>query len=471
MWSRPDGRSVGCDEPGTTDSPDRRRRGGRTRGLAHVRRLLGRRVRAVVLAPEPEFTYRQYAVAEPFGYGEVARFDLGDLVSKAGGRLRQDALASVDASAKIAFTTAGAEIHFDALVIAVGAESANGLPGAITYRGPASNRDVHQAILAIDRGEISRLAFAVPAPCHWSLPLYELAIMAATHLADMGDGSQAIDLITAEKEPLDVFGAGASQRLRAELDRVGARLHTGVAPARVAAGGLTLMDGSVIQLRSRVCAAATRGCALGRGGAGTARLHLDRLAQCGWPGAADVYAVGDASWFPIKQGGLAAQQADVAATAIAAGIDSDLEDEPFRPELRAAVLTAEGPIYLRAGAAEAAVVSDAPLWWPPGKVAGRLLLCSSPTRLASPTSPVPPLIDLEPASPAEVADHREVTELAFTAADVNARTGDYEAALRWLDWQSDSTSSFRPSTRCAAPSGSANCGRPPGPDDQRFRAG
>ena len=157
--------------------------------LLMVRRLLGRRVRAVVLAPEPEFTYRQYAVAEPFSYGEVARFDLGDLVSKAGGRLRQDALAGVDATEKIAFTAAGAEIHFDALVIAVGAESTNGLPGAITYRGPASNRDVHQSILAIDRGEISRLAFAVPASCHWSLPLYELAIMAATHLADMGDRS------------------------------------------------------------------------------------------------------------------------------------------------------------------------------------------------------------------------------------------------------------------------------------------
>ena len=26
-----------------------------------------------------------------------------------------------------------------------------------------------------------------------------------------------------------------------------------------------------------------------------------------------------------------------------------------------------------------------------------------------------------------------MTELAFTAADVNARSGDYETALRWLD--------------------------------------
>jgi sulfide:quinone oxidoreductase len=400
--------------------------------LLMVRRLLGRRVRAVVLAPEPEFTYRQYAVAEPFGYGEVARFDLGDLVSKAGGRLRQDALASVDASAKIAFTTAGAEIHFDALVIAVGAESANGLPGAITYRGPASNRDVHQAILAIDRGEISRLAFAVPAPCHWSLPLYELAIMAATHLADIGDGSEAIDLITAEKEPLDVFGAGASQRLRAELDRVGVRLHTGVAPARVAAGGLTLMDGSVVQCDRafalpRLEVSPLDGVAQGPHGSISTDSRM-RVAGC-----PDVYAVGDASWFPIKQGGLAAQQADVAATAIAAGIDSGLEDAPFRPELRAALLTADGPIYLKAGAGEAGAVSDAPLWWPPGKVAGRLLTPFIADQARESNQPLPALIDLEPASPGEVEDHREATELAFTAANVNARSGDYETALRWLD--------------------------------------
>ena len=46
---------------------------------------------------------------------------------------------------------------------------------------------------------------------------------------------------------------------------------------------------------------------------------------------------------------------------------------------------------------------------------------------------MPPLIDLEPASPDEVEDHREVTEVAFVAANVSAQAGDYEAALRWLD--------------------------------------
>ena len=150
--------------------------------------------------------------------------------------------------------------------------------------------------------------------------------------------------------------------------------------------------------------------------------------------SSDIYAVGDASWFPIKQGGLAAQQADAAARAVAASLDPDLDDEPFRPELRAALLTADGPIYLRAGATtEPEAVSDAPLWWPPGKAAGRLLAPFIAYQARQSNQPLPPLIDLEPASPADVEDHREVTELAFTAANVNARSGDYETALRWLD--------------------------------------
>ena len=47
-------------------------------------------------------------------------------------------------------------------------------------------------------------------------------------------------------------------------------------------------------------------------------------------GAEDVFAAG----FPIKQGGLAAQQSDAAAEAIAAAAGSDLAPQPFDPVLR-----------------------------------------------------------------------------------------------------------------------------------------
>ena len=59
-------------------------------------------------------------------------------------------------------------------------------------------------------------------------------------------------------------------------------------------------------------------------------------------GAANVWAAGDAIAFPIKQGGLAAQQAGAAAESIAAEAGADIEPQPFRPVLRGVLLTGRG---------------------------------------------------------------------------------------------------------------------------------
>ncbi len=44
-----------------------------------------------------------------------------------------------------------------------------------------------------------------------------------------------------------------------------------------------------------------------------------------------VFAAGDATWFPVKQGGLAAQLADCAASAIAELAGADVAPQLFRP--------------------------------------------------------------------------------------------------------------------------------------------
>jgi sulfide:quinone oxidoreductase len=94
-------------------------------------------------------------------------------------------------------------------------------------------------------------------------------------------------------------------------------------------------------------------------------------------GADDVYAAGDLTTFPIKQGGLAAQQADAAAEMIAADAGVPLDPEPFQPILRAVLVTGKRPTYLqvelRGGHGEAAKASAEPLWWQPGKIVGRQL--------------------------------------------------------------------------------------------------
>jgi sulfide:quinone oxidoreductase len=90
-----------------------------------------------------------------------------------------------------------------------------------------------------------------------------------------------------------------------------------------------------------------------------------------------VYAVGDATSFPVKQGGIASQQADAAAEAIAATAGASVEVRPFRPVLRGLLLTGGVPRYLRSplagGYGDSSLVSPEPLWWPPAKIAGRHL--------------------------------------------------------------------------------------------------
>jgi hypothetical protein len=72
-----------------------------------------------------------------------------------------------------------------------------------------------------------------------------------------------------------------------------------------------------------------------------------------------------------------------------------------------------------------------PLWWPPGKIAGRYL---APYLATQPGDvPRPPLTDIEP-SPAGGPDtgRADALDMALVAADASARAEDYEVALRWL---------------------------------------
>ncbi len=93
-------------------------------------------------------------------------------------------------------------------------------------------------------------------------------------------------------------------------------------------------------------------------------------------GLGDVYAAGDAVDFPVKQGGLAAQQANAAAEHVAARYGARVDPAPFHPVLRGMLFTGEDPLYMRSDVPGADPdVPDAwyPLWWPPTKIAGRYL--------------------------------------------------------------------------------------------------
>ena len=58
------------------------------------------------------------------------------------------------------------------------------------------------------------------------------------------------------------------------------------------------------------------------------------MRNCGVRGVDDVYAAGDMTTFPLKQGGIAAQMADAAASAIAVRAGVPVAQHPFRPVIR-----------------------------------------------------------------------------------------------------------------------------------------
>ncbi|MGI8624148.1 MAG: hypothetical protein ACR2NB_11855 [Solirubrobacteraceae bacterium] len=124
-------------------------------------------------------------------------------------------------------------------------------------------------------------------------------------------------------------------------------------------------------------------------------------------GAEDVFAAGDATDFPIKHGGLAAQQADAVAETIAASAGADLDPQPFRPILRGVLLTGGPARYLRAdisdGPSDDAVISEEALWWPPDKISGRYLAPYLSSRVGDAADVMP---QGEHAIPVEIAlDH------------------------------------------------------------------
>ena len=86
-----------------------------------------------------------------------------------------------------------------------------------------------------------------------------------------------------------------------------------------------------------------------------------------------MYAAGDGTDLAIKQGGLAAQQADAAIRHLTAEAGGLLPPEPFRPVLRGRLMTGQVDRYLRHDPASGDAVLDEPLWEPAAKVVGHYL--------------------------------------------------------------------------------------------------
>ena len=341
-----------------------------------LQRVAGDRVATTVLAPDSHFVARPMSVLSPFAAGGAERRPLEALVDEAGATLRPGALALVDAPGHRVLTTDGEVVPYDSLLLAVGGIQRVPYERALAFGGPGTGERMHGLIQDLEMGHVRRLAFVVPSGTSWPLPLYELALMTAERAWDVGVEVE-ITLITPEAAPLELFGAAASGSARELLEAAGidvrTRTHADVPEPKVIVlrpGGERLGFNRIITLP------VLKGPAIeGLPHDADGFLPVDRHGRV--TGVDDVYAAGDATNFTIKQGGIACQQADAAAEAIAAAAGADVEPAPFRPVLRGVLLTEHETRFMQRDASgtggDRSAVAVPPLWWPPTKIAGREL--------------------------------------------------------------------------------------------------
>ena len=340
-----------------------------------LRALAGARVAIELIAPDPELRYPPLDVVEPFG-GAPPHVALADALAPLDVGYRHDALAEVDVLAHKVATGAGATLPYEALVLAVGARA---LPptasGMVVFGGGGGRERFAELLHAAEAGHVHHILFAVPPAVGWPLPLYELAIMTARRLHAGGTRGR-VTFATPEQAPLERFGGRPSGSLLEYLESLGIAFLPGVHVERVMPGEVLLAPGGKRVEADRVVTLPTLTGPSLAGVPYDAEGFIPVDAHGAVRGAQDVYAAGDATSFPIKHGGLATQQADAIAEAIAARCGVPLEPAPFRPVLRGMLLTGDEPRFLETGvdaARRGSSGASTPLWWPPAKVAGRYL--------------------------------------------------------------------------------------------------
>jgi sulfide:quinone oxidoreductase len=311
-----------------------------------MRALAEDRVTLTLLAPEPVFRYRPAATSEPFGLAPSRCYDLRTIAADVGAEYHQSRLEAVASRKHSVRTAAGARLRYEALIIATGARPVIGVAGAITVRDQRDIGLIRRLVGEIDRGAVRHIAFALPAGLTWPLPLYELALLSARHAREAGLDVE-MTLVTPELEPLSMFGPEASRLVGDLLADGGVRFVGGaIATAVKRDGSLALADGQSIAADRVVALPELRGRRLGGIPAGRSGfVPVDGSGRV--EGLTDVYAAGDVTTFPIKQGGLAAQQADTVAQAIASGLGVPVKEVRTPGVLRARLLGGEPPVFLR----------------------------------------------------------------------------------------------------------------------------
>jgi sulfide:quinone oxidoreductase len=311
-----------------------------------------------LVAPTDELRYRPLSTVAPFAHGEPRTYALDRLADR-GVTVLHDGVEGVDAAGRSVQTTTGHRLGYDALLVATGAAGRAPYPKVTTFGGPDDIEAVHGLVQDVEEGYTRTVAFVAPPGAGWTLPIYELALQTAQWAGATAPGRVLVQVVSHEPRPLDALGAAASELVAGLLDEA----------------GIAFVPGTERPAADRTVALPVP---VGRALAGLpadAEGFLPVDAHGRVRGTSWVWGAGDGTDQPLKQGGLATQQAEAAARSIAAAAGFPVDTPPFVPELRAMLVTGRGVVFLHRPADPAAPteVSDQPLWDPPTKIAGRRL--------------------------------------------------------------------------------------------------
>jgi sulfide:quinone oxidoreductase len=276
--------------------------------------------------------------------------------------------------------SSGAVADYDALVLATGARPVAAVPGAMTYRDHRDSAAIGQLIADLRAGAVRHLVLAVPAGVAWTLPLYELALLAAREIDDAGVLA-TVAVVTPERAPLEVFGAEVSAAIGDLLADSGITIECCARAGRVLREGLELAGGGIVRADRvlavpRLAGRHISGVPANYSGFVTTddRGEVESLSG--------VFAAGDMTSFPIKQGGIATQQADAIAAELARRAGADVEPASMTHVLRTRLFGPREPLFLQVELdAQGRFVRDSDLpalsqeapWWPAAKLFGRHL--------------------------------------------------------------------------------------------------
>ncbi|MBJ7470304.1 MAG: FAD-dependent oxidoreductase [Solirubrobacteraceae bacterium] len=332
------------------------------------------RVDITLLSRSADYVVRPMTVQEPFSYALARRYPIDRLLGDGVTHIADD-LDFVDTAARTVATRGGKTLPYDALLVATGARPAVRYAHAITMDDRKLDQLLHGMIQDIEGDYIRRVAFIAPERTGWPLPLYELALLTARRAWSMGIDLQTI-VVTPEDRPLELFGPAASQGVLnllrgADID-VYTSAHAEVPQRReivINPGERHLQVDRVIALPELFGPAIV--------GLPQDSLGFIPVDECGKVDAGPVFAAGDATNFPIKHGGIAAQMALCSARSIAALAGEPIVHEPLDPILRGILLTGEAPRYLSArrhgGHSFDSTFTEEPTWDSPTKISSHYL--------------------------------------------------------------------------------------------------